>query len=223
MPLGRSMSDESTCDVDTTQPLSLPQSYATHNIEKYSLYLKAFYRQRPLPLCQKWPPAPGKKYINLAIIQSGNASLSEAYEMTSAKLHGNIDLILKKKVSTTLDQILISEGSEMIKCILVEGAPGVGKSMFAWELCRNWDKLPRNFSLVILIHLRDKRAKSAENLEDILYHRNTDLKKAVTKDMEDTDGEGVLFIFDGFDELPPSQRDVGSLFTDIINGLYLPQ
>ena len=172
---------------------------------------------------QKWPPAPGKKYINLAIIHSGSASLSEAYEMTSAKLHCNIDLILKKKESITIDQILSTEGSQVVKCILVEGAPGVGKSTFAWELCRNWDKLPKMFSLVILIHLRDKRAKSAEQLEDILYHRNSELRRAVAKDIEDTDGEDVLFIFDGFDELPSSQRDVGSLFTDIINGLYLPQ
>ena len=117
---------------------------------------------------QKWPPAPGKKYINLAIIHSGSTSLSEAYEMTSAKLHCNIDLILKKKESITIDQILSTEGSQVVKCILVEGAPGVGKSTFAWELCRNWDKLPKMFSLVILIHLRDKRAKSAEQLEDIL-------------------------------------------------------
>ena len=220
--IGRSISDESSCSVDTTQPLSLP-SYATPNIEKYSMYLKSFYKKRPLPVSQKWPPASGNKYINLAIIRSGNASLSEAYEMTSAKLHCNIDLILKKKEHITIDQILSFEGNEFIKCILVEGAPGVGKSTFAWELCRNWDKLPRTFSLVILIHLRDKRVKSAEQLEDILYHRNSDLRKAVAKDIEDIDGEDVLFIFDGFDELPPSQRDMGSLFTDIINGLYLPQ
>lgn len=218
----RSVVDDSSCTVDTTQPLS-PISYATPNLEKYSLYLKSFYKQRPLPVSQKWPPSPVKKYINLVIVHSGDASLSEAYEMTSAKLHCNIDLILKKKESITIDQILSPEGNELVKCILVEGSPGVGKSTFAWELCRNWDNLPRVFSLVILIHLRDKRVKAAEQLEDILYHRNSDLRKAVAKDIEDIDGKDILFIFDGFDELPSSQRDVGSLFTDIINGLYLPQ
>ena len=220
--ISRSVSDEPSCSVDTTQPPS-PPSYATPNIERYSVYLKSFYKQRPLPVSQKWPPAPGKKYINLAIVHTGNATLSEAYESTSAKLHCNIDLILKKKESITIDQILSPEDSQSVKCILVEGAPGVGKSTFAWEICRNWDKLPRIFSLVILIHLRDKRIKCAEQLEHILYHRNSDLRKAVAKDIEHIDGEDVLFIFDGFDELPPSQRDVGSLFTDIINGLYLPQ
>ena len=222
--IDRSISDVPSCSADTTHPqTSSFQSYATPNIEKYSVYLKSFYKQRPLPVSQKWPPAPGKKYINLAIICSGNASLSEAYEMTSAKLHCNIDLILKKKDSISIDKILCPEGDELIKCILVEGSPGVGKSTFAWELCQKWDKLPRQFSLVILIHLRDKRVKAAKQLEDILYHRNSDLRTAVAKDIEDINGENVLFIFDGFDELPPSQRDVGSLFTDIINGVYLPQ
>ena len=220
--ISRSVSDEPSCGVDTTQPPS-PPNYATPNIERYSVYLKSFYKQRPLPVSQKWPPAPGKKYINLAIIHTGNATLSEAYELTSAKLHCNIDCILKKKESIKIDQILSPEDSQSVKCILVEGAPGVGKSTFAWEICRNWDKLPRMFSLVILIHLRDKRVKCAEQLEHILYHRNSDLRRAVAKDIENIDGEDVLFIFDGFDELPPSQRDVGSLFTDIINGLYLPQ
>lgn len=68
-----------------------------------------------------------------------------------------------------------------------------------------------------------KKAHEANNLSDLLYHRNSAFKESVVTDIDDTEGEGVLFIFDGFDELSPEQRAPGSIFVDIINGLYLPQ
>ena len=222
--------DTSSCLESPTYenlPLSPPLSahYATANIAKYASYLQSLYKARNLPICQKWPPTPSKKYINLVLIKKDDSSLSEAYEFTSAKLHGSIDRILKKKEPIFMYQVMIPDSESSIKCILVEGAPGVGKSTFAWELCRNWDTLPlfNNYSLVILIQLREKRAQQANNLSDLLYHRNSTLKAAVANDIEESDGEGVLFIFDGFDELRAEQRAIGSLFVDIINGLYLPK
>ena len=125
-----------------------------------------------------------------------------------------------------MQQVLIPDSDcTHIKCVLVEGAPGVGKSTFAWELCRNWDRMAMlsSYSLVILIHLREKKAQEANKLSDLLYHRNSAFKESVVTDIDDTEGEGVLFIFDGFDELSHEQRAPGSIFVDIINGLYLPQ
>ena len=39
------------------------------------------------------------------------------------------------------------------KLILVEGAPGVGKSTFAWKLCRKWSKgkILSQYKLVVLL------------------------------------------------------------------------
>ena len=200
------------------------QQYATKNIAKYAAYLKSLYKSRQLPIYQKWPPTPSKKYINLALIKRDETSLSQAYELTTARLQGNVDQILKSKQSISITQLFAPTESET-NCILIEGAPGVGKTTLAWELCRNWDILPmlRKYSLVILLQLREKKIRQANRLSDLLYHRNSTLKEAVTSDIEDTDGEGVLFIFDGFDELPAEQREMGSVFVDIINGLYLPR
>lgn len=193
------------------------------NIAKYAAYLKSLYAARNMPVCQKWPPTPSKRYINLALISKDNACLAEAYELTTAKLHGHIDRILKKKTRIEMHQLLGNDGSQ--KCILIEGAPGVGKSTLAWELCRNWQHLPMlgNFGLVLMIQLREKKVQHASTFEDLLYHRNTSLKQATAKEVEDLEGNNVLLIFDGFDELPCDQRQQGSLFLDIINGFYLPR
>lgn len=210
--------------------LSKEKQYCNHqavqpnsNIAKYAIYLKSLYAARNMPVCQKWPPTPSKRYINLALIGKDDAKLTEAYELTTAKLHGHIDKILKKKVPIQLHEILSS--SENQKCILIEGAPGVGKTTLAWELCRNWVQFSmlQNYSLVLLIHLREKRVQQADTFGDLLYHRNTSLKQATAKDVEDSDGDNILLILDGFDELPSDQRQLQSLFLDIINGLYLPR
>ena len=54
------------------------------------------------------------------------------------------------------------------KVVLVEGAPGVGKSTFAWELCRRWTsgELLGGYSLVVLMRLRDGYAREAKTLVD---------------------------------------------------------
>ena len=48
----------------------------------------------------------------------------------------------------------------------MEGAPGVGKSTFAWELCRKWDKLKalKRYSLVVVVRLCDKQVQEARML-----------------------------------------------------------
>ena len=173
----------------------------------------------------KWPPTPSKRYINLAIIQREPANREEAYELTSARFFGNIDEILKQKKPITLEMFLQPEGNRQLKCILVEGSPGVGKSTFSWEICRQWQELEamKRFTLVILIQLRDRRARNASSLSDIVYHRDKSLQEAVVQWIEDMDGDGTLFVLDGFDELPSQQRAANSIFTDLIHGIYLPK
>lgn len=230
MQKGTPQMDYLKASSSTTLDVSLQQSHnalehRTSSILKYAAYLKCVYKKRTVPLCPKWPPTPSKRYINLALIKRDNATLAEAYQLTTARLHGSIDQILKKKESIAMDQILVPGSDGEIKCILVEGIPGVGKSTFAWEFCRNWEILPilSTYSLVVLIQLREKKVQEAQCLSDLLFHRNTNLKQSVAADIEEEEGHGVLFVFDGFDELPTEQRALGSIFLDIINGFYLPK
>ena len=47
---------------------------------------------------------------------------------------------MKKKVDIKVDKIFSYEGDESRKLVLVEGAPGVGKTMLALKLCSDWGK-----------------------------------------------------------------------------------
>ena len=212
-----------------SQQQSLPPSSPSHvksdsSVRQYATYLKAFYQSRQVPVDQKWPPTPSKKYVNLVVVGREPASREEAYKFTTARLHGSIDEILKIKKSITMDNFLKSDDGKDLKCILVEGSPGVGKSTFAWELCRGWGKFEtlNKYCLVILIHLRDQRVQNASSLSDLIYHRDSKLREAVVEWIDERHGAYSIFILDGFDELPDEQRSTHSIFSDLIQGLYLP-
>ena len=79
-----------------------------------------------------------KIYINLALIEKENITKPEADQFTRATINGNVDDIKKSKRAMDIGQIAQLPDGSQLKCILVEGAPGVGKSTFAWKLCYKW-------------------------------------------------------------------------------------
>ena len=104
------------------------------SVDTYASYLKSVYTREKLPIYDKWPQVKSKKYINLALIEMDDITKPEAYQFMRDTIHGNIDDIKQSKRATDIGQIAqLSDGSQP-KCILVEGAPGIGKSTFAWKL-----------------------------------------------------------------------------------------
>ena len=59
-----------------------------------------------------------------------------------------------------------------VKFILVEGPPGIGKSTFAWEVCRRWDEIEilRDYHTVVLLKLRKKWVLNATSLPDLFRY-----------------------------------------------------
>jgi len=90
-------------------------------------------------------------------------------------IHGSIDDILEWKAPITMKDILKPNyrGQEAypVTQLLIEGAPGIGKSTFAWEVCQKWGQhqLFHEYSLVLLLKFRDKRVQEADSISDIFY------------------------------------------------------
>ena len=123
-------------------------------------------------------------------------------------------------------QIAKTDDGSWPKLILVEGAPGVGKSTFAWKLCRKWNKgkILSQYKLVVLLRLRDKYVREAKTFYDLIYYHDPEEQKAIVKEMLKSNGKETLLLFEGYDELPAQmQKDKESILMKIISGKCLPE
>ena len=170
----------------------------------------------------KWPPTPSTTYIRLALVKKEKVSRGEADHFTRLTLQGEIDTILQAKQLITMEDVL----KDIDTClVVVEGAPGIGKSTLAWELCRQWPTLEslKRFSLVVLLRLREEGLQTATAICELFPCLDEpSLGRCVGEEVERRKGEGVLLVFDGFDEFPAELRRK-SFVVEVIRGSYLPK
>ena len=167
----------------------------------------------------KWPPRASEIFIKLAIIDRKKLSSGEADAYTKAMvMDGNVDAILQKKRPIELSQI--AKGVPENRIVVVEGAPGVGKSTFAWEFCRRWQRgeIAQQYQLVLLLRLRDEEMSRAESVSDLIYHPIKEVCQSMQHEVDIYHGSSILLILEGFDELPDTSRHSSSIFMKLING-----
>ena len=178
------------------------------------------YKNSPISPDNKWPPTPSRKFINLVVVEGGLRCRDDYIGHT---LLGNNMKVLEKRKEISTEQILEAEkGQGKLRLILIEGAPGIGKSTLAWELCRKWEELSciQQYRLVILLRLREEEVQKITNVSDLFFFSYE--RESLAKEVLESQGSGILFILDGFDELP-KQLQRNSFLLNLINGRVLPE
>ena len=217
-----------------SQQLSTSQSKPDRSplVSQYIDYVRTVYRKSKVERdtnTVKWPPTPSKVYINLVCIDRAKihgGQRNEYDEVTKAMVeHGNVDVVHGKKWPIDFNEIAAGVpdiGLEQV--VLVEGAPGVAKSTFAWEYCRRWERgeIAQQYKLVLLLRLRDERMSKAKTLRDLITYDSEDVQQAVSGDLEHSHGSKTLILLEGFDELPDTYRTSQSVFLRLICGELLP-
>ena len=159
------------------------------------------------------------------MVRKERVSKKEADEFTRATIHGTeIDDIYRKKEAVDFSRVGKTEDGSLAKLILVEGAPGIGKTTFAWEVCRKWasGEILQEYGLVVLLRLRDKRVREAKTVFDLFYHPNPELSNAVASEILHHEGKSVLLLYEGYDELPRKLQEEQSIFLDVLHKNALP-
>ena len=182
----------------------VPSPLAHTPVDQYASYLRSVYTSKKMPTHCKWPPTATKNYIHLAVVKKEEVSKEQADEFTKSTLHGDIDDICRKKKAVDFTQIGKQEDGTPAKLILVEGAPGIGKTTFSWKVCRKWakGKILQEYELVVLLRLHDKRVQEIKCVADLFYHSDHELQNSVAKEIQYHHGKSVLLLFEGYDELP---------------------
>ena len=218
--------------------LSIPATRGTDTeMTTFINYVKHKYRARVVERDIKWSLSPTIEYINLACIDRRCIKSREYEDVTRAMVEdGNVDAIQEKKGPIEFGEIAkgISlppnpgPGVQPLddrRLILVEGAPDVGKSTFAWEFCRRWmeGEVAQQYDLVLLLRLRDEGIRNATNLQELISHPLPGVSTAVYHELATSDNFHALIILEGYDELPDSQRNSSSsIFNKLISGELLP-
>ena len=176
-----------------------------------------------------WPPSPSEKFINLAAINREQITTEELHKFMLATLNKGVDTILQTKAPVSIEQLLDTKPGLKQKCVLVEGAPGVGKTTLSWEVCKRWAEgnLFEKYSLLLLLRLRDETVQNAVTLRDLVLYPHEEELEGITRYLKTTNGTHTLILLEGLDELPqdlltqPSGSQP-SIFTRLLAGSVLP-
>ena len=199
-------------------------------VKKYGGYLRELYTSEK-PLVGVGPPTPTEKLLpfKLARIEKEKIDLQDADHFTRRCIRGDLDDvdysegIVYKKSPMKLAE-LDCHGRDSQQVVLIEGAPGVGKTTFSWEFCKKWGKgeILKDHSLLLLLPLRDNNLKGAKTLSDLFYHPNQELQQAVVQEVTSNQGKGVAIWLEAWDELDHKPHEETSVFLDLIHGRILP-
>ena len=162
------------------------------------------------------------------------ANRKDLVKFREQTIHGCIDDILEWKAPIRMEDILKpnyvhnsrkQKQEYPVTQLLIEGAPGIGKSTFAWEVCQKWGQhqLFNEYALVVLLKFRDKRVQEAQTVSDLFYYPLPEVQPYIVHDIVLSRGYGLLLILEGFDEAPASKRAMDSVFVRLFRGQELPK
>ena len=199
-----------------------------------------------------WPPEQPKDFTPLLLLHyQGHRTPEQVTAMAELMSTGDIDKVAlvtsdqsgakpmldihekypevfdTSRTTKQIEDILLS--SEDTSLILIEGAPGIGKSVLLKEIAYRWAKkeLLQQFELVLLVPLRDpslQQVASVENLLRLFYKGDESAIKIVqacSEYLSKIGGENVTLLLDGYDEYP-SNLQKSNLISDIIKRKVLP-
>ena len=139
-------------------------------------------------------------------------------QKTWCTVRGQIDKIpkLTKDKQIETEDVLKPNDSDQSLTVVVDGPPGIGKTTLCRKLLNLWaNEEHKQYDLVLYCPLRNINIAQASSLHDLFAIYQSPKVSKVVDWMRDKEGEGLLIIFDGWDELSTQLRQ-SSLPTKII-------
>ena len=232
----RQTSKKQQIDFNTTPPLATRSNecdYTTticdcyikqqlRNMDKFVTSIKRKYRERLLQRERQWPPVSLKKLVNLQLVEAEKKMGFRAGLLQ----HGATDDKVKRSPILHGDLFKVEEEKQLVRKLIVEGNAGIGKTTLCTMLTAEWanGEILTQFDCVLLLPLRERSVSIATTLPQLfkLLHSSERIRTSVIEELEEREGEGVLIIADGWDELDEDNRSDTSFLHNLLFGNILP-
>ena len=202
-----------------------------------------------------WPPDLPKDYTPLVLIcHQEQRTKEQDCEMAKLIQTGDIDSVASGRLAhiqcklgnhkvlqhVLNTSIVTKEIAEIItplekndsqKFVIIEGAPGIGKTALLKYIAFQWAKklYLSSFTIVLLVCLRDPNIWQVTSLFDLLKlfckgdtkESAAGIATACSHYILSNGGKDITFLFDGYDEFPDNLKK-NSLIADILNRKTLP-
>ena len=188
-----------------------------HDVQGYADNMRQHYKHQPI-VATDWPPRIGKDFFGrLALVEKQDSSTQaeSAWHLLRGQVNKTVKLTENKEIS--VEDVLQPTDSSLPLRVVIDGPPGIGKTTLCCKLLNMWSNGtlgPQQYDLVLYCPLRNSKIATATTLAD-LFVRQRSKVPTVAEWFEKRNGEGLLIIFDGWDELSEQLRQ-SSLAASII-------
>jgi len=204
--------------------VALSDGYPSSSVDNLACFLQKRYTNPCFMESSKFNidfNVPVSDDLNIALIE-----INEEDHIEKSTFFDYYSLLLKqegcysKQFLNSYSDIVV----ENCRVILIQGYPGSGKTFLAKRMCMKWanGELLQTFTHVIFLQLRDEMVATAETFYKIIQLYMGPLSEKIAQRIYEKNGRGILFILEGWDELPEVRRH-SSLFTHLISGDLFPE
>ena len=173
----------------------------------------------------QWPPNHPKIFVNVALIyHEGEQTQQELIDMSMHTISAADTSSHYPRITKRITDIFRSSQ----KCILIEGAPGIGKTVLSEEIAYCWANGEiLNDMKLFLIFVRDPNLHHVNSINKLVYYLgsnclNDSEVKAVADKLRRANGSNTVLVIDGYDECP-CNKPLKGFIDKLCQGDILPQ
>ena len=186
-----------------------------------------------------WPPYQPKHYTTLTLIHYKEKYTSKKVISFSKELASKGRLIKQREVHSNLTQhndecetrqhsntmkniselFASSDTEHSANILLIEGAPGIGKTILSKEIAYQWanNNLLQYRKLLFLVYLRNVDSSKLNSVDTFVQHvlKSKEAAAGFGKYLTENNGKDLTVVLDGYDELSETDRK-NSFIADLI-------